>query len=72
IYASFGHNLNSEVTTFWSGKRYVGTLASQLENTQLISLYDDVIRQAQINFLIAICIAFAILMLAMSFFKRQG
>ncbi|MEZ8269495.1 type IV conjugative transfer system coupling protein TraD [Vibrio cyclitrophicus] len=72
IYASFGHNLNSEVTTFWSGKRYVGTLASQLENTQLISLYDDVIRQAQINFLIAIGIAFAILMLAMSFFKRQG
>ncbi|MFA0652885.1 type IV conjugative transfer system coupling protein TraD [Vibrio sp. 10N.222.48.F8] len=72
IYASFGHNLNSEVTTFWSGKRYVGTLASQLENTQLIDLYDNVIHQIQINFLIAIGIAFAILMLAMSFFKRQG
>ncbi|MEZ9968709.1 type IV conjugative transfer system coupling protein TraD, partial [Vibrio splendidus] len=43
IYASFGHDLNSEVTTFWSGKRYVGTLASQLENTQLIDLYDNVI-----------------------------
>lgn len=71
-YASFGHDLNSEVTTFWSGKRYVGTLASQLENTQLIDLYDNVIRQTQINFLIAIGIAFTILMLAMIFFKRQG
>ncbi|MEZ8170266.1 type IV conjugative transfer system coupling protein TraD, partial [Vibrio sp. FF266] len=48
------------------------TLASQLENTQLIDLYDNVIHQIQINFLIAIGIAFAILMLAMSFFKRQG
>ncbi|PMO70477.1 type IV conjugative transfer system coupling protein TraD [Vibrio splendidus] len=72
IYASFGHDLNSEVTTFWSGKRYVGTLASQLDNTQLIDLYDNMIRQAQINFLIAIGIAFTILMLAMTFFKRQG
>ncbi|MFA0621804.1 type IV conjugative transfer system coupling protein TraD, partial [Vibrio sp. 10N.222.49.A4] len=34
--------------------------------------YDNVIHQIQINFLIAIGIAFAILMLAMSFFKRQG
>lgn len=72
IYASLGHDLNSEVTTFWSGKRYIGTLASQLDNTQLINLYDNVIRQIQINFLIGIGIAFTILMLAMTFFKRQG
>lgn len=72
IYANLGHDLNSEVTTFWNGKRYVGTLASQLENTQLITLYDNVIRQTQINFLIALGIAFAILMGAMAFFRRQG
>ncbi len=43
LYANLGHDLNSEVTTFWNGKRYVGTLASHLENTQLITLYDRTI-----------------------------
>lgn len=72
LYAALGHKLDSNVTTFWNGKRYVGTLASQLENTQLITLYDNVIHQTQINFLIAMGIAFAILMGAMAFFRRQG
>ncbi|MFZ3423362.1 type IV conjugative transfer system coupling protein TraD, partial [Vibrio harveyi] len=72
LYASLGHDLNSDVTTFWDGKRYVGTLASQLENTQLITLYDEVIKQVQINFLIALTIAFAVFIGAMAFFKRQG
>ena len=72
LYASLGHDLNSEVTTLWSGKRYVGTLASQLENTQLINLYDEVIQQIQINFLLTIGLIFVLWMLAMRFFRRQG
>ena len=72
IYASLGHDLSSEVSTFWNGKRYVGTLASQLDNTQLIVLYDDVIRQIQINFLLSMGAAIAIMLLATVFFKRQG
>lgn len=71
LYANLGHDLNSEVTTFWNGKRYVGTLASQLENTQLITLYDNVIRQAQINFLIALGVAFAFLLGALIFLSDK-
>ncbi|MFB9214269.1 type IV conjugative transfer system coupling protein TraD [Vibrio sinaloensis] len=72
IYSSLGHDLNSEVTTFWNGKRYVGTLASQLENSQLIALYDEIVHQIQVNFLLSLGAAIAIMVLATAFFKRQG
>lgn len=72
IYEGLGKPIDSTVTTFWSGQRYVGTLESQLNNKVLIELYDNTLFQAQVNFLVAMAIGFIALVLVMRFFRAQG
>ncbi|KFI12071.1 type IV conjugative transfer system coupling protein TraD [Vibrio coralliilyticus] len=72
LYQGFGMQESTTVTTFWNGQRYVSTLGQQLNNTELSTLYDSVIHQVQINFLIALFAGLALFILATRYFKAQG
>jgi len=72
LYQGFGMQESAKVTTFWNGQRYVSTLGEQLQNTELGTLYDSVIHQVQINFLIAFLSGLAFFILATRYFKAQG
>lgn len=72
LYQGFGMQESTKVTTFWNGQRYISTLGQQLENTELGTLYDSVIHQMQINFLIALFAGLALFIIATRYFKAQG
>ena len=72
LYQGFGMQESATVTTFWNGQRYVSTLGEQLQNTELATLYDSVIHQVQINFLIAFLSGLALFIMATRYFKAQG
>lgn len=72
LYQSFGMREDATVTTFWNGKRYVSTLGKQLENTELSALYDSIIQQSQVNFLIALFSGLVLFIVITKYFKSQG
>ncbi|WP_425667769.1 type IV conjugative transfer system coupling protein TraD (plasmid) [Vibrio tubiashii] len=72
LYQGFGMQETAKVTTFWNGQRYVSTLGLQLNNTELGTLYDSVIHQVQINFLIAFFSGLVLFIMATRYFKAQG
>ncbi|GLO64175.1 conjugal transfer protein TraD [Vibrio sp. MACH09] len=72
LYHRFGMPEDAEVTTFWEGKRYISTLSQQLNNTELNKLYDIVIHQAQISFLISVLAGLLLFVAVTRYFKKLG
>ncbi|ARC95086.1 type IV conjugative transfer system coupling protein TraD (plasmid) [Vibrio coralliilyticus] len=72
LYDMFGMPHDAQVTTLWNGQRYVSTLGQQLQNTELGKIYDTVIYQFQISFLLALFIGIVAFIGFTKYFKKQG
>merc|ERR1739841_216362 len=60
------------VTTIWEGERYQSALATQLENSVLLDIHDQLWHNVQVYYLLSMAIGFFISYLLQRFFKAQG
>ena len=72
VYAKLGKPLDSMVTTIWEGEPYQSALATQLENSVLLDIHDQLWHNVQVYYLLSMAIGFFIFYLLQRFFKAQG